>query len=103
MYPKTVHLASYPVSFSSCFVTISPAPPSFVLSTPAPLSLTFSTEISPPFGVAPSATTTILKRFPTFALSFIFSTVLFIFSAWTIFKLLTRRRFIERLGGCLLA
>ena len=49
-----------------------------MLSTPAPLFLTFWTVIVPPCGIAPSATTTILKFFPSSLLSFIFSTALFI-------------------------
>ena len=53
-------------------------PPSFVLSTPAPLSLTPFTTISPPFGFAPSATTTMLKDFPLFFLFIIFCAALFI-------------------------
>ena len=68
IYPSVVFLASSPVSCSSCFATISPTPPSFVLSTPAPLSLVPATVISPSFGLAPSATTTTLKLFPLFFL-----------------------------------
>ena len=41
-----------------------------MLITPSPPSLSFTTEMSPPFGKAPSDTTTILKFLPIFCLFF---------------------------------
>ena len=78
IYPSTVHLASSPVNSSSCLATFSPIPPNFVLSTPAPLFLTFLTSISPSLGLAPSATTTTLNSFPLFFLFIIFLAALLI-------------------------
>lgn len=47
-----------------------------MLSTPIPLSLVAATVIVPPFGIVPSATTTILNSFPFFLLSSTFFTAL---------------------------
>lgn len=66
-----MHLAVRPVSSSKSFATFSPAPPSFIFITPSPSDFSSATDISPPFGNAPSETTTTLKFFPNFCLSFI--------------------------------
>ena len=73
-----MHLAVSPVSSSNLFATFSPAPPSLIFITPSPPVFWFATDISPPFGNAPSETTTILKFFPNFCLCFIASAALFI-------------------------
>ena len=73
-----MHLAVRPVSSSNSFATFSPAPPSLMFITPSPPVLSSDTDISPPFGTAPSDTATTLQFFPNFCLSFIASTALFI-------------------------